>query len=129
MLLAGFGKKTVELRDSNLLIDLDAAIKDAKIGTQGNAIKKSDKTTTTTTIHTEDTNKTYVIEIQDTVIKWNGRICSEEELKTNLSGCQSGDTIILKDNYAEAKTYRGVKKELEEYTQQKELVMEEQQVD
>jgi hypothetical protein len=127
MMLAGFGKKTVELRDSNLLIDLDAAIKDAKLGTQGNVVKKSD--TSTTKIHQEDTNKTYVIEIQDTVIKWNGRICSEEELKTNLSGCKSGDTIILKDNYAEAKTYRGVKTELEEYVQQKELAMEEQQVD
>lgn len=119
LLLVGFGKKSVELLNNSLLVDLDSAIVLSPIGTEGN----EDASNLESAPETEDTGaiapikaKTLVITIRDTQIKYGKTVVSDaSRLKELLvEDIQKGDSVRLVDDYAEAHVYRDVLGLLEE---------------
>lgn len=124
--LVGWGKKSVELLNGTPLIDLNKAIKEAPIGNQGNTQKleeyemESDDIIMDSQIESvpnkesiisqEEKNVVYIIEINDTTITYDGKLCNEGDLeKKIINDCSNGaGSVRLKDDYAEANIYKRV---------------------
>lgn len=118
------GKKSVELLNNTLLIDLDKAIKDAPIGNQGNTLMSGELPSEETSDHSSENHpfqesealqeeKKITITIRDTKITYNDRVYSsveecdlENKIKAeNKNGIYH---VQLVDDYAEAHVYREV---------------------
>ena len=102
LVLSGWGKKSVELLNNTLLIDLDKAIKDAPI--ENHPFQESEAL---------QEEKKITITIRDTKITYNDRVYSsveecdlENKIKAeNKNGIYH---VQLVDDYAEAHVYREV---------------------
>ena len=112
-LFTGWAAKTVELLNENPpLIDLNAAIQEAKFGKNGNETQQEG----------EEPGKEPEKEQKEIEVKVQGegvwmddhRYFSLESLNTRLiSNYKFGDTILLKDDYAEAHFYKEILSMLE----------------
>lgn len=110
LLLVGFGKKTVELLNNTLLIDLDKAIVLSSVGTEGNRDADSDLEETDEGSVAPVKTQVLVITIRDTQIKYGRTVVADaSKLKELLvNDIKTGDSVRLVDDYAEAHVYRDV---------------------
>lgn len=118
ILFAGWGKKPVELLNDNPpLIDLDAAIREADFGKNGNTDQNAGDPSQENpggnngdSDHTsQEEGKTHVIKVRDREVTYEGESYGDRLaiLKNKLiRAYRSGDFIRLVDDYAEAHTYR-----------------------
>lgn len=108
VIFIGWAAKNVELLNENPpLIDLNAAIQEAKFGKNGNEIQQEGEEPVK---EIEKDKKEIVIRVQGEGV-WmdDHRYFSLESLNTRLiSNYKSGDKIILKDDYAEAHYYKEI---------------------
>ena len=124
-LLTGWGKKAVESLNDTPLIDLDKAIKETPIGSQGNTFEFEEMEnnddivdsqainspeTEDAIIQVEDEKVLYTIEIRDETIKYNNSICSIDNLESKIkSDCFDGEgKVQLIDDFAEMHVYNEV---------------------
>ena len=124
-MLSGFDKRTVELQNnSNMpLIDLDKAIDRAKWGADGSneADSVASLNEASESISANGTSggaesglmkeeKEFIIKVRGRTISLNGTdLRDSEELRKRLTAeYKKGDTAQVKDDYADADTYREV---------------------
>ena len=121
-MLSGFDKRTVELQNnSNMpLIDLDKAIDRAKWGTDSDSAAGSDASSSETVsadgasdgavAGLANVDKELIIKVRGKSINLNGtELKNSKELKKKLAAeYKKGDTVQVKDDYADADTYREV---------------------
>lgn len=108
ILLAGWGKRAVELLNNTPLIDLSKAIKEAPIGNPGGSLSLEESRAPLPVQEKE--KKQYRIKIKDTTITYKNRVCDMDDLKDKIihdCGSQEAE-IYLEDDYAEAHVYREV---------------------
>ncbi len=130
--LTGAKKKSVELLNKSLLIDLDKTIKKADLGTGGNqSVKEDNKVEQSADNNSVSANAagsgkrdeentdssdldsnptTIVISVRDTTIKMDGKIVSSaDEIKTSIvEKYPNGISISLIDDYAKASAFREI---------------------
>ncbi len=127
IIIAGFSlRRDVDLLNDHKLIDLDLAIKDAKVGTEGskNAPDEKDEAqekkeadeeevsvNKASTVPVRRAAKTYTIEIRNKTIKCNNEIQKDAEVlkKLLISEYKEGCAVNLVDDYAEAHVYKEVR--------------------
>lgn len=125
-LLIGWKIKPVELIDDKLLIDLDTAIVEAGWGQEGNPTDEPDDTKTEngdkdsdntgiTVKPNPDEKSTVTVSVRGEDITMDGvAVKDAAALRTRLSLLmESGSTVVLEDNYAEAHVYKDVFQVLE----------------
>ncbi|MBR4608464.1 MAG: hypothetical protein IKO41_19855 [Lachnospiraceae bacterium] len=121
-LFTGWAVKTVELLNENPpLIDLNAAIQEAKFGKNGNEAHQDGDDPNKPA---ETVGKEIIITIKGEGV-WLGehRYFSLDSLNTRLiSNYQTGDTILLKDDYAEAHFYKEILSMLEKLNSERGFV-------
>ena len=110
--------KPVELLDKDLLINLNAAIKNADLGKEGSktALQESVERESISKTEAEIKNieieakATYQITVHGEKIKFEDRECKDiEELKSLITQyCSKESELILQDNYAETHVYQEV---------------------
>lgn len=132
--LVGFGTKEVKLWNNAPLIDLDAAIKNADIGKQGNQVTKNEETdgkivqekvqkVDTQVVSKEpvimESNEMYQVVIQGESIKFENESINDIEKLESLieQNCTEKSTIILTDDYAETHVYHQILRMIEEQKQ------------
>ncbi len=112
-LFTGWAVKTVELLNENPpLIDLNAAIQEAKFGKNGNEAYQDGEDPEKPA---DSVGKTITITVKGEGV-WleEHRFFSLDSLNTRLVGnYKTGDAIILKDDYAEAHFYKEILSMLE----------------
>lgn len=130
----GFGLKKVELWEETPLIDLDAAIKNADVGKQGNpepfgeeteekSEREDDPKIEQQTVSGEkiiiESKETYRVIVQGEKIKFDNESFADIEKLENLIGekCTVKSRIILEDDYAETHVYHKVREIIEEQQQ------------
>lgn len=134
ILYVGWGKKPVELLNDNPpLIDLDAAIKEADFGKNGNTDQNagdpSEETPGGNNGNTpddgEDTGVIHEIFVRDERITYEKiPYGSLDTLKRKLMLVyRKGDQILLKDDYAESHVYQRVIEVLEELRQERGFIV------
>lgn len=128
--LVGFGSKTVELWEKAPLIDLDAAIKNASLGKQGNQAamdeekEENPEQENTQRVETQLISKeqiiresveTYQISVQGETIKFDNEICKDSGTLESLivQNCTEKSKVILEDDYAETHVYHNVLRTIE----------------
>lgn len=124
VLLIAWKVKPVELIDDRLLIDLDTAIVEAGWGQEGNPSDNHDDSTQEGDKDNENagatdkpnTDKdTVTISVQGENITLDGvTVRDAATLRSRLSAMmESGSSVVLEDNYAEAHVYKAVLQVLE----------------
>lgn len=130
--LTGAKKKSVELLNKSLLIDLDKAIKKVDFGAGGNQSQKEKNKTEqstennsisantaesdkrdeekTDTSDSDSDSTSIVISVRDTTIKMDGKTVSNvDDIKTTIvEKYPNGISISLVDDYAKASTFREI---------------------
>lgn len=131
MAFVGWGKQPVELLNDNPpLIDLNAAIKEADFGQNGNTGSETgdpskDHQGEDGNTQQGEAHHTFEIFVRDEDITFEKLIIRKvDTLKRKLEQeCQVGDTVKLIDDYAEAHRYREVWDMLKPLAEERGLVL------
>jgi len=124
VLLAGWGKKSVELLNKAKLIDLGLAIVPAAYGQEGNTANEEGEKNgeDSSQVSDEDKNQTqqpdklgqkdanHTIAVRDERILYNGKVCKDvAALKSVLvRNYKAKDYVYVIDDFAEAHVYRQI---------------------
>lgn len=115
LILVGFGSKPVKLLNERPpLIDLDAAIVEAKFGNNGNEAHEDGEDPTQTS-NDQKPDKRITIRVRGELIWYGETQCDEKQLITFLRNYKNDDGVRLVDDYAERNCIRNVLAQLEEF--------------